>query len=54
MPTYDFKCADCGKSFTVVLTIAQHERKQRKCPKCGSKHVQQKISPVSVVTSRKS
>ena len=54
MPTYDYKCEDCHKSFIVVLTIGQHDHKKVRCPKCGSTRVQQKVSSFFVVTSRKS
>jgi putative FmdB family regulatory protein len=54
MPVYEFLCRKCDKEFTLVLTIDEHERHDVKCPRCRSKQVEQAVSSVSVVTSRKS
>ena len=54
MPTYEFACEDCGKLFTAILSIAEHEKKKAACPHCGSKKVKQQISSFEVVTSKKS
>jgi len=54
MPTYEYRCEDCHKSFAVALTLEQHEHKRVRCPRCGSRHVHQKVAQISVVTSRKS
>lgn len=54
MPTYDFLCDKCEKEFTVRLSLADHEKKKYKCPKCNSKNVKQQISVFQVNTSRKS
>ncbi len=54
MPTYEYKCTGCGKSFNLILGIKEHEKAKVACPKCGSKKVTQKISSFGVKTSRKS
>jgi putative FmdB family regulatory protein len=58
MPEYDYMCEDCGKTFTVELSISEHERQDRSheihCPKCDSTNVKHLIGSVSVVTSKKS
>lgn len=54
MPSYDYECTQCGKTFTVQQRVEEHERKKNKCPKCSSKKVEQLMSPVYVKTSRKS
>lgn len=54
MPRYAYECADCGKRFTTQLTMAQHDRRHPKCPKCGSKHVRQKWETFFAVTAKKS
>ena len=54
MPTYEFKCKQCGKKFTVSETYHAHEQHCEKCPKCNSKDVEQLISPVYAKTSKKS
>ncbi len=35
MPTYDYKCQDCGHTFEKFQSISA--RKLRKCPRCGGK-----------------
>ncbi len=54
MPVYDYICKDCHKSFEEVLTLAEHDRDQIKCPHCGSKNVEQEVAEFFAVTSRKS
>jgi putative FmdB family regulatory protein len=54
MPTYEFKCKQCGKKFTLDETYSDHDRHDEKCPKCGSKEVEQLISSVYAKTSKKS
>ena len=54
MPYYEFECRRCGEKFTVQENFAEHNRHQEKCPKCGSKQVEQLISSVHVKTSKKS
>lgn len=41
MPTYDFKCEDCGKVVGFQLTMEEKEGFEGKCPECGGemKHV---------------
>ncbi len=53
MPSYDYRCGKCRRSFTVVLSIEQHDAKKVKCPKCGSRQVKQRITPFFAITSRK-
>jgi len=54
MPTYDYRCVDCHKAFSVQLTFEQHDRKKVRCPKCGSRHVKQQVSEFFAITSKKS
>ena len=35
MPTYDYKCLECGNLFEVFQTMSSEPIK--KCPKCGGK-----------------
>ncbi len=37
MPTYDYRCPDCGKKFDKFVPIAQ--RDDVACPECGAKPV---------------
>jgi putative FmdB family regulatory protein len=53
MPTYEFVCEKCNKTFTSAMTVAEYEKKT-KCPKCGGKKVKQIVSSFQSVTSKKS
>ncbi len=55
VPTYEYKCRQCKKTFTDKQTFQEHDqRKQAKCPKCDSADVQQVISRIFAKTSKKS
>ncbi|MBM3880515.1 MAG: zinc ribbon domain-containing protein [Verrucomicrobia bacterium] len=54
MPTYAYKCKKCGKSFTLVLSITEHDRKKPTCPKCRSSQVAQTVQGFFATTSKKS
>jgi putative FmdB family regulatory protein len=53
MPVYDYICHDCQKTFELVLTLKEHET-EAKCPKCGSKNVEQELTAFFAVTGKKS
>ena len=55
MPAYEYVCSDCGKEFTVFLSIKEFDENPKiRCPHCDSDHVQKKISGFFAKTSRKS
>jgi putative FmdB family regulatory protein len=55
MPTYDYFCRDCKKTFTVIMTISEHEENPRPaCEHCGGKNVEQLPAAATVITSKKS
>jgi putative FmdB family regulatory protein len=54
VPTYQYRCSKCGKSFERTETITEHEAAKVSCPKCNSKKVTQIPGRVHVVTSKKS
>jgi putative FmdB family regulatory protein len=54
MPHYEFVCNACKKTFSKILTIAEHDAEETTCPHCGSRDVEQRWSAFSAVTSRKS
>ena len=54
VPTYQYRCSECGRSFERTETISEHEAAQVRCPKCDSKKVTQIPGRVHVVTSKKS
>ena len=54
MPVYDYVCKDCKKTFERVLNLHEHDTEEMRCPKCGSKNIEQEASAFFAVTSRKS
>lgn len=54
MPTYEYRCEKCRKKFTLLMTVADHDRRRQKCPKCGSQRVTQMLGAFYAQTSKKS
>ncbi|PYS40482.1 MAG: zinc ribbon domain-containing protein [Acidobacteria bacterium] len=54
MPVYEFKCLDCGKTFTLPLAVKDFEKNNYECPSCKKKNLEEQFSSVNVVTSKKS
>ena len=54
MPTYDFYCEKCDKSFAVIISISDYEKKKFSCPKCKGKKLKQEITGFQTITSKKS
>ena len=54
MPQYDFVCKDCKQAFSKALEQAEYEEGSTACFHCGSRKVEQQVSPLCGVTSKKS
>jgi len=54
MPQYQYLCQACKKKFSLILTIAEHEKAEVKCPRCGSPKVEQQWAAFYAATSKKS
>jgi putative FmdB family regulatory protein len=54
MPTYEYECRDCKRTFSLVTSIAEHDKAKVSCPKCKGKKVKQVVSSFITKTSRKS
>jgi putative FmdB family regulatory protein len=54
MPTYEYLCKNCNESFSVILSMKDHEEKKAQCPKCEGKEIEQQITSFMTKTSRKS
>jgi putative FmdB family regulatory protein len=54
MPTYEYACKECKKTFTLTMTLGEHEKARVACPKCKSKKVEQQFAAFFAVTSKKS
>ncbi len=54
MPTYDYRCDQCRKRFSLTMTIKEHDTRRVKCPKCSSVKVSQQPRRFYAQTSKKS
>ncbi len=54
MPTYDYRCGECGKAFSMFLSYAEYGCTPVKCPNCGTEHVTRTITPVRVAVNERS
>jgi putative FmdB family regulatory protein len=54
MPTYEYLCQDCHKTFSKTLTLAEADTQKIACPHCRSKNVEQQPATFYAVTSKKS
>ena len=54
MPTYEFRCKECGAVFEREEHIAEHESSHPLCPKCKSEEVEIVLADFYAVTSKKS
>jgi putative FmdB family regulatory protein len=54
MPAYEFYCRRCGKPFTAVMHVAEHDVDVAECPECHRKdEVEKRLSTFTAATSRK-
>ena len=54
MPTFEFYCEECKKSFSLILSISEYEKEKYNCPKCKGNKLKQQISSFQTITSKKS
>jgi putative FmdB family regulatory protein len=55
MPVYELLCKACQKTFSKILTIADHDKGEKiACPHCGSANVEQRWADFYAITSKKS
>jgi putative FmdB family regulatory protein len=49
MPSYDYRCKQCGRSFTLFYkTYKEYDEAVRACPHCGSTDLTRLISRVGI------
>ena len=47
MPTYDYRCSQCGNEFEKFLTISRrHEPSEQPCDKCGGEIIIKPATPL--------
>jgi putative FmdB family regulatory protein len=54
VPTYQYRCAKCGKVFEHVEHVAEHETAKLQCPQCGSREIEHQPTSFFARTSKKS
>jgi len=54
MPTYQYRCQDCGETFEHAENIVEHATVPLKCPQCGSEKVAHAPAPFVAKTTKKS
>ncbi len=54
MPTYDYRCMQCGEEFSRVMSLKEYAGARLTCPRCNSPEVKQQLTAVITKTSRKS
>ena len=54
MPTYEYFCSTCQKTFTQILTLAEFDKQTVVCPDCHGRNVEQRPAAFYAVTSKKS
>jgi putative FmdB family regulatory protein len=54
MPTYEYRCQNCGKGFETFLTYAEYDQQKVICPACESSDVERRISKIRIAKSEES
>jgi putative FmdB family regulatory protein len=54
MPSYEYYCRKCERTFEVHMSIKEHASEQVRCPHCEGVEVEQRLAPFVAVTSKKS
>ena len=44
MPIFEFVCGGCGRQFEEIMTFAEMEAGEVRCPDCGGKRVERSLS----------
>jgi len=54
MPTYEYRCASCGKRFAMTIALAEYVKGVKpSCPRCGSGKAVRAFTSVNVKTRSK-
>jgi putative FmdB family regulatory protein len=54
VPTYEFRCEDCRRAFTLVMSMAERDKGKISCPACKKRNVKQQMTTFQTKTSKKS
>jgi putative FmdB family regulatory protein len=54
MPTYEYRCQDCGKRVAIYQTYEEYGRVAVACPKCGGNRLTRLLNRVRIARSEES
>jgi putative FmdB family regulatory protein len=54
MPTYEYRCDECGKRVSIFQSYEEYGEEEVHCPNCGNESLQRLISRVRFVRSEES
>jgi putative FmdB family regulatory protein len=54
MPSYQYHCRKCDRTFELRLSIKDHDAGQVRCPQCQGQDVEQVVTSFVAMTSKKS
>ena len=54
MPTYPYRCLNCGKRFEIFMTFSEYDNSNVHCTHCESDQVQRLIGRIRIVRSEDS
>ena len=54
MPQYEYFCEKCRKEQMISMTISEHDKRDARCPECGSRDLRALVGSFFSKTSRKS
>jgi len=54
MPTYEYRCSNCGRRVSIFQTFKEYGEEPVHCPKCGGENLTRLISRVRVLRSEES
>ena len=54
MPTYEYRCENCNRNFTLKMSMAEHEDQQVSCPNCQQRKIVPQYATFFPKTTKKS
>lgn len=54
MPTYDYRCLNCKRRFSIFMSYQDYGQKNVTCPHCASEQVQRRIGRIRFARSEES
>ncbi|MDD5468569.1 MAG: zinc ribbon domain-containing protein [Anaerolineales bacterium] len=54
MPTYQYRCLNCGKRFELFMSYSEYGARPVSCPHCHSNEVQRRIGRLRIARSEES